>query len=396
MMKRGGFLLLMLSVSILTLTASVLAQSGRSIEAPVTTPTQEKQTQGPTNTANLEKVKLILSDGWKNFVKDLNANGKSGYRLEKSVSYGGQGANQSYAAVLRLDAGNTYEYDWISSPNRKLLDLRLNAQAKKGFHFASTFALTFCDDEPDFDASETERELARFQFLKGNAFLLERKNGSTAQSKEYKVFHGTIGPRKDAKKNIQAALDAAPPGFHPVKILISKEGFLDFGVSVLLEKNLPDDQTPKIDYRFIKEATGFDKEVNKLAAQGFRFVAGARIGLVKFALMAKQANDATAYSFVDDEEHAKKFDKEIAQGKRYHGLMEGDLRCDASEVVNQKLVFALASGGAKHEYKIFNVFNRKTRNHSADSLVEFQRLMAENYQVKDLFYSDGLNVVLEK
>lgn len=397
-MKRSESILFATSLSIFALTAAVFAQSGRNVESPVAAPIQEKRPQEPTNTTDLEKVKLILSDGWNNFVKDLNANGKLGYRLEKSLSYGGKDEHHSYAAVLRLDAGNAYEYDWLSSPERNQLDAQLNSRAKEGFSFADAFASTFCDEESGYDPDKTPttEALSRFLFLKGNSFLLERKNGSTAQTKEYRILSGKIGPRKHAKKRIQEALDAVPPGFSPVKILITKEGLVDFGVSVLLERNLHDDQTPKIEYRFVKEVTGFDKEVNKLAAQGFLFIAGARIGSVKFALMAKQANDATAYAFIDDEEHAKKFDQAIAQGKSYHGLMEGDLRCESTEVINQKLVFAQHSGGQKHEYKIYNIFNRKTKNQIADSLVEFQRLLDNNYQVKDLFYADGLNVIFER
>lgn len=388
------------SVSIFALQSFVFAQSGRNAEPTVTTKAQEKQeslTPTPTNTANLEKVKLILSSGFENFVRDLNDNGKLGYRLEKSLSYGGEGLRQSYAAALRLDAGNAYEYDWLSSPNRNLLDLRLNYQAKKGFNFVNAFALTLCSDEAkEAGGDPTVGTISILHFLKGDAFLLERKNGSTTQNKEYKVFTGKIGPGKNPKETIQAALDAAPQGFRPVKILFSKEGWLDFRVSVLLEKNLPDDSTPKIEYRFVKEVSGFDKAVNALAAQGFRFIAGRRVGMVKFALMAKQANEATAYSFVDDEKYVKEFDKTIAQGNSYHGLMAGDLSCDSTEVANQKLVFAQTSGGEKHEYKIYNVFNAKTSNQVTGSLVEFQRLVGENYQVRDLFYSEGLNVVFEK
>lgn len=70
------------------------------------------------------------------FVNDLNDNGSLGYRLEKSLSYGGEGAIQSYAAVMRLDAPNKYEYDWMSSPDKRLLEERLNYQAKKAFNFA--------------------------------------------------------------------------------------------------------------------------------------------------------------------------------------------------------------------------------------------------------------------
>lgn len=376
--------------------ASLLAQSGRNPEPAAPAPIQEKQTPTPADAGDLEKVRLILSDGFEGFVKELNDNGKLGYRLEKSLAYGGAGVRQSYAAVLRPDPGSTYEYDWLSSPNRNLLDLRLNRQAKKGYVFANAFALTACDDEPEADADTTERALSIFRYLKGNAFLLERKTGGTIQTKEYKVVAAKIGPRKDTKKTIEAALGALPQGYRPVKILFSKEGWLDFGVSILLEKNLPDDHTPKIEYRLVKEVGGFGKAVNALAAQGFRFAGGGRVGTINFALMAKQADDAAAYTFFDDEEHAKKFDRTVAQGNRYHGVLEGELRCDSTEVVNQKLVFVQGSGGAKSEYKIFNVFNRKAVNQIADSLVEFRRLVGEGYQVRDLFYSDGLNLILEK
>jgi hypothetical protein len=33
---------------------------------------------------------------------------------------------------------------------------------------------------------------------------------------------------------------------------------------------------------------------------------------------------------------------------------------------------------------------------TADSLLEFQRLAGENFQVKDLFYFKGLKLILEK
>src|ERR1051325_8041177 len=94
-----------------------------------------------------EKVKLITSTGLEDFVKSLNDNGKLGYRLDKSLNYGGEGPTQSYAAVLHLDAPNKYEYDWMSSPNKKLLEDRLNYQAKKGFNFANAYALTYCSKE---------------------------------------------------------------------------------------------------------------------------------------------------------------------------------------------------------------------------------------------------------
>src|SRR5687767_10764562 len=126
MVKRSKLILTAASVFSFALQASLLAQSGRNPEPAATTPPiQEKPTPVPAEAGDLEKVKLLLSAGFEGFVKDLNDHGKLGYRLEKSLGYGGVGVRQSFAAVLRLDPGNAFEYDWLSSPNRNLLDLRL-------------------------------------------------------------------------------------------------------------------------------------------------------------------------------------------------------------------------------------------------------------------------------
>ncbi len=384
----------------LALPALALAQSGRTTTPTLTPTPQQQESPQPTLTldiSTLEKVKVVQARGFVNFVKKLNEQGRVGYRLEKSVGYAGKGADQTYAAVLRLDPGHTYEYDWLSSPNRDLLDLRLNTLAGKGFNFADAYPLTACSDDASEDAGDrTTVSLSLFKFLKGNVFLFERRDGAAAQSREYKFFMGKIGPGKNPKETIQAALDSAPAGFRPVKLLLSKSGWFDFRVSVLVERDLTDAAPAKVEYGLVKEATGFEKEVNGLAAQGFRFIGGGRMGMVRFGMLAKQAADATAYTFVDDEKHAKEFDKTVAAGNVYHGLLDGDLRCDESEVANQKLIFARAAAGEKREYKVLSLLEPKTRQFSAAALEEFRRLVAGNFRVRDIFYSRGLNVVFEK
>jgi hypothetical protein len=376
----------------------IRAQSGRSPEVTTIPEKREVETQPPTTLKILDKVKLISSVGIETFVKDLNDNGKLGYRLEKSLNYGGEGATQSYAAVLRLDPGNQYEYDWLSSPNKKLLEGRLNFQAKQGFNFVNAYALTYCSrGTSEEEANPTSPESLVLRLNKGDAFLLERKNGGKEQTREYKVFIAKVHLGDSAEKTIQAGLEgAAPQGFRPVKILFARQGLLDFSVSVLAERNLTDDHPPKIEYRFLKKTSGLPKEVNALAAQGFRFITGRRIGMIGMVLMDKQASNATIYTFVDEDKFAKEFDKTVGLGNSYQGMMVGDLSCGSTEVENERLVFAQDSGGEKHEYKIYNLFDAKTGNLTADSLAELQRLWGENYQVKDLFYLGGLKVVFEK
>ena len=352
----------------------------------------------PVQSGPPEKVKLITSTGIETFVKELNENGNLGYRLENSLSYGGEGPTQSYAAVVRLDAPNKYEYDWISSPDKKLLEGRLNIQAKKGFHFVNAYALTYCSGgTSDERANPTSPESLIFRLNKGDAFLLERRNGDTEQTREYKVFIAKVRLGDSAEKTIQSGLDAAAPdGFRPVKILFARQGLLDFSVSVLVERNLMSNNATKSEYRFLKKTSGLPKDVNALAAQGFRFITGRRVGMIGMVLMDRRASDGTTYTFIDEKKYAKEFDKTIALGNSYQAVMTGDLTCGSTEAENERLVFAQNSNGEKREYKIKTISFTKTGNADTDSLNEFQRLLGDGYQVKDLFYSGGLNVIFEK
>jgi hypothetical protein len=343
---------------------------------------------------DLEKVKLITATGIETFVNDLNDNGKLGYRLENSLSYGGEGLTQNYVAVLRLDAPNKYEYDWMSSPDKKLLEGRLNFHAKKGFNFATAYAITACSDGP---SDEPPHETLVLRLKKGDAFLLERRNGNDDQTREYKVFIAKVRLGDSAEKNIQAGLDAAAPeGFRPVKILFARQGLLDFSVSVLAERNLTDTNAPKIEYRFLKKTSGLPDDMNKLATQGFRFITGRRVGMVGMVLMDKRASDATKYTMIDRKKYLKEFDKTIALGNSYSAIMMGDLTCGSTESENERLIFEQNSTGKPHEYKITTIAFTKPGTPHPDSLIEFQRLVRDGYRIKDLFYSGGLNVIFER
>ena len=353
---------------------------------------KSKTNQG---SAPLEKFKLITATGIEGFVDELNQNGALGYRLDKSLNYGGEGPTQSYAAVVRLDAPNKYEYDWISSPDKKLLEGRLNYQAKKGFNFINAYALTYCSGGSSDEPSPTSPESIVFRLNKGDAFLFERRNGETELTREYKVFIAKVRLGDSAEKTIQSGIDAAE-GFRPVKILFARQGLLDFSVSVLAEKNLTNNDAAKNQYRFLKKTSGLPDDVNALAAQGFRFITGRRIGMIGLALMEKRAGDATTYSFVEEKKYAKEFDKTVALGNSYHAVMIGDLTCGSTEAQNERLVFAQNAAGQKREYKIKTIAFTKPGTVDPNSLNEFQQLLGDGYQIKDFFYSGGLNVIFEK
>src|ERR1043166_1728903 len=394
MRKTTEFTILISSLLMLVGPIMVLASAG---STGTTTITFKQETKNQP-VGELEKVKLITATGIEDFVKDLNDYGRSGYRLEKSLSYGGEGPTQSYGAALQLDAPNKYEYDWMSSPDKRLLEARLNFEAKKGFNFANAYPLTYCsggtyEERTSLPAAES----LILRLNKGDAFLLERRNTNPEQTMEYKVFIAKVRLGDSAEKNIKSELDgAAPQGFRPVKILFARQGLLDFSVSVLTERSLNDNNSSKTEYRFLKKTSGLPKDMNALAAQGFRFMTGRRVGMVGMVLMDKRATDATTYTMIEEPKYAKEFDKTIALGNRYQAIMIGDLTCGSSEVINERLVFAQNPRGEKRQYKITTISLTQTGAVDPDSLNEFQRLVGDGYQVKDLFYSGGLNVIFEK
>jgi hypothetical protein len=349
-------------------------------------------------TVATENIRLITATGIENFVRQLNDVGKLGYRVENSLSYGGEGETQNYAAVVRLDAPNKYEYDWMSSPNKKLLEERLNYQANRGFNFVNAYALTYCSGGTSEEkANPTSPESLILRLHKGDAFLMERRNGATEQSRAYKVFIAKVRLGDSAEKDLQAAIDAAAAeDFRPVKILFARQGLLDFSVSVMVEKDVKDNSVAKAEYRFLKKSSGLPKDINVLAAQGFRFITGRRVGLIGLALLAKRSSDATTYTFIDAKKYEKEFDKTVAPGNTYEVVMFGDLTCGSTEAENERLVFAQNANGEKHEYKIQTMYSTTAGSVDPNSLSEFQRLLGDGYRVKDLFYAAGLHVIFEK
>ena len=98
----------------------------------------------PIDTPNFEKVKLLVARGLDDFVRDLNEQGRLGYRVEKSVGYGDTGERRKYAAVLRLDPGHRYEYAHDRMPDDESYGHPLNYHARRGYNLVETYAVTRC------------------------------------------------------------------------------------------------------------------------------------------------------------------------------------------------------------------------------------------------------------
>lgn len=401
--SRNFKALILLAASLLSLHAHARAQSGRTPPRPKTLPgMQPAPAPTPVDYARYDKVKVVVSEGLEEFVKALNEQGRLGYRVEKTVGYGGAGERPKYAALLQLDPGHGYDYEADPTPEEAWHGDRLNHYARRGYVLTHAYAVTQCrlvDASPypdDLNNPSTKQAV-----YKGNVLLFMRRDAARAQTKEYRVFKGLFGLDGGQKKELQAELDAAPKGFRPVRLLFSGASPNTFNLSVVAERDLNEAAPPRVEYQLVKEVFGFEEKVNRLAAAGSRYVGGGRMEFVKVALMERRAGVAHAYTFKDDSGSQKDFER-AAAGNSYAGLLAGDLTCASDQrLFLQKLVFARdAGGGPAREYKVLGLSNRnpdkKVRPLSDASVTELQRLLAGGFRVRDIYYSYGLHAILER
>lgn len=400
-MSRSLKSLLLVGACVLASQALAPAQSGRRQPpqlSPVPTPTPAHVPRPtPVDTNGLERVRLVVSRGLDAFAADLNEQGRLGYRVEQAVGYGERGGG-TYAAVLRLDPGHTYEYAQDRMPADMSYGQPLDYHARRGYSLVESFAVAQCP-EPRYGERDPTEEIL-YNVLgppKTNEFLFMRRDGAAEQTREYRHYTGYVGWRENIKETVQAAIDEAPPGFRPVRLLFDGPYFAAFGVSVVLERDLGERDPAKLKYHVVKEARDLVKEINQLAAEGGRYVVGGRIGPHKVALVAERGPGAGDYTFVDDNKSSeKRLGQLVAAGYTYQGLMGGDLNCDYADLVSQKLVFAREAAGPQRQYRILDIPEPKRGRPAPPALAELQRLTGEGFQIRDFFYSYGLKVLLEK
>ncbi len=393
--------LLLLAASLLVFQSNAAAQSGRRPPrlAPTTAPTPAP-TPEPIDTTNFEKIKLVVSRGLVNFVKDLNEQGRLGYRVEKSVSYGSRDERRKYAAVLRLDPGHKYEYAHDRMPDNMLYGHPLNYYARRGYNLVDTYPVIKCPPV-NYGADEANPDnwpiMKMLNTVKSNGFLFMRRDAAAEQTREYKLVTGQVGWGENLQETVQAAIDEAPPGFRPIRLLFTGSGLISGGVSIVLERDLSEVAPEKGEYRVIKETKDLVKEINQLAAGGASFVGGGRIDAFKVALLARRPAAGGAYIFLDDNKFPKEFDKLAAAGYTYEGMMAGNLSCESEEVASQKLVFARNAAVPTRRYKHLSFPEPKPGKPSTVVLSELQRLAGEDFQVRDIFYTYyRLHVLFEK
>jgi hypothetical protein len=400
-MKTLKIVVLNFWVIVMALTITAAAQSGKKDVQTAPTPsvnaTPARENKTALDNEPKEEFQFVLAANLTRYFEELNKFGKLKYRVAKAFNYD-TGGSQKFAAVLKFDPEGPFEYDLLTSPNRRFIESRLNAKAQRGFYVTHLLPVTGCGDA-DADRDNVEFPAGDFLFnlWKGDVFLLEKYAARSAQVKEYKVFTGKMNVGKSPTKDLQTALDGAPAGFQPFKVLFNKSGLLDLSISVLLEKDLRDENPEKIQYKFFKDINGFEKEINTNAQNGFQIVAGRRIGLYKLALLAKVPGEAVSYILLDADKYQKEFDKKVVAGNLYKGLFHGDSTCDEIETSGGKLVFAQTSEGSpKYEYKFLRL-SEKDFSATADAAgSDLKKYLKDGYRVRDIFYANGVVAILEK
>ncbi len=341
-----------------------------------------------------ETARFVKSGNLSQFVQELNELGKIGYRVEKSFNYGGNASRfQGFAAVLKLEEGNTYEYDWLTSPNKNFLEGRLNNRTEYGFYPVEVYGITACDNrESAEDKNPDIIDTPLLKLSKGDVFLLERKNGIKQKLKNYRVFTADLGLGKNPSEKLQTALDQVSAEYVPFKILFNKGGALDFSVSVVVEDDFTKDSGEKTDYKFVKEVRGFEKEVNLLAKNGYRFLTGRRIGLIKYVVMAKNSAAPTSYIFVDQEKYEKETTKPATAIAAYQAKFIGDSDCDSDKSNGDKILFEEkpAKTNSSIELKYLKLADTDEENK------EVKKLLKEGFIIKDGFFENGIVLILEK
>jgi hypothetical protein len=399
--------LLPLAAALLCFHTQAAAQSGRRRPTPRPPPNvQPAPAPTPADGTHYDMVKVVVARGLDDFVKALNEQGGLGYRLEKTAGYGDPKGWQRYAAVLHLDPGHRYDYKSEPLPEDAKYGDPLDYYPRRGYTLAHTYAVTRCPGFEVYDPHDPNAPNGPYTpgeaEVRGNVLLFMRRDAAGARTKEYRLFKGVFTLDGGQKEELQAALNAAPPGFEPVRLLFSARGSLFFNVAVVAERDPGGAAPRRVEYQLVKEVFGFEEGVNRLAAAGSRYVGGGRRGFVKFALLARQAGEAAAaYTFKDARQLRREFPRMLAAGNSYVGLLADDPTCDSGEVQTQKLVFERDAGGAHaREYRTLELSDRRAAMKpgvlSDAAVSELRRLLADGSRVRDIFYADGLHAILER
>lgn len=406
---------------------TIRAQSGKNTNSSENEQVEIKKTDSAVDCKDelnmSEEYKYIVSKGIKNFIKKLNKHGKCGYKLEK-LTYLLSGSTEMFdeiimAAVVKRDTSDRYEYDWFEAVTPGEVVTRINLRAKKGFYFRDIipFAQNFCPKSKQY-SSETEQTEKMWDQIKenlslvfGDIYFLEKKE-SEDKVKEYRNLVGNLGWGKKPTEELQRSLDEkVKENFHPVAIGSSKV-FNKEAMTILVERD--EDKkylSPNLIYKIVRSEFSFEKNVNRLAKEGFKLALTGEIWAYRHAVMVKETENKLplfSYDWINTatKSGAKEvinLPKDTAVPKfavsRLTGCFytESRLVFEKSNVENRSLDFKVINLTDKLPNETFNNDVAEAGFYpSEETTRKFQNLLKDGYVIQELFVMGNIFVILSK
>lgn len=390
------------------------SQSGRKVENVKTeTAKQDDAVQEAVCNENNAIYKYLAYENIKDFSAELNRLGKCGYRLEFLTKLFSQLTDQpkdaDLLAIVKLEPGNKFEYDWFETSSGFEAAGKLNEKAAKGFYFRKNvqFVIDRCDEKKPEQTRRSEEESSvpgvisysrELAAVKGSIYFVERKNGAVKKN-EYQTLSAGLGFGEKSDREVQPKFDELiARNFRPVAITYL--GSL-YQYSVLMEKDA--ELKNENDYRFIREEFGFKKKINQLAKEGFAPLFSG----ITFAVLQRNRNLRSVNEFVAADNYkaiTKMFAKTPQTGGIYFAKGLSDYDCvepsDSYLFVGKPLV----DNGTRYEYKTLSMVNiwnlRKGENFSIfptkEKIEQFYAALESGYEIRELFTAGEVFVLFER
>lgn len=358
-----------------------------------------------------------------NFIAKLNACGKKGFRLEMTTKFHLTDepeyfANVHPAAILRLDEGNSYQYDWFEAMTPGEIVTRINYRAKNGFYFRDVVAYSIFENEgPDIsedkDLNQLDKLISILAYghppVNGNIFLLEKKNDLVPRI-EHRVISGNAAPKKKPRAELEEQIEEKlKQGFRPVSIFLSGSNRWTTEIpSILLEKienpgaesdAVAEGEFPQYKVIGAPLSGSFDKKINIAAKEGYRILETAW----NIALMIKNEKNAPALFYKRVKPKKESIVQKVSDLSNKDTIYRETGKIDTIE---RMLFFEgrLADAGERREFRIVRLSEgdleekpeRSNKERMRKGLEELKQLVREGFVIRDLFFSDGINAILQR
>lgn len=384
-----------------------------------------KLQDAPTIHSNPEEFKYLEAKNIKGFITALNEVGRHGYKLEHLTKYPliefERFDEMRLAAIVKLNEGNTYEYDWFEAFTPGEVVTNINSRAANGYYFRDILPVSqdVCEDNPDYsyspDNSAAQNEVARglgyLQVSQGSIIFVERKNGIVNQN-DYRVGIAMLGWGKHPTTELENTLNAfTERGFRPVAIgshkLWNKYAFMILAEKKAINQNVQGNQSKEV-FKAIRAKKDFEDEVNRHGKEGYTVSFNVVFGAYRYILMNKDGVTKNIREYKWVFALNKDFQKQLKEvsNRNGHYLMASatDFNCDS---IRSYMLFEIdPSDKAKYEYKILKMSNdiktgkkrdseSKLTQTSENTPAELQQLLKQGFIICDLFYDKGINVLLK-